>query len=115
VAALEHADQETAAKAAGLTLRTYQRYLAMPPVRAAIAAGAMERLRRVTTAIARHAEKAADVLGEMARGTTPATSARVRACTAVLEAAQRARAVEDHEVRLVEIEAQIALHKGGPS
>ncbi|HLK93143.1 MAG TPA: hypothetical protein VKZ18_24830 [Polyangia bacterium] len=103
-AALEHTDQASAASAAGMPLRTFQRVLARDHVKAAIAAGTMERLRRVTLAVSRHAECAVDVLGEMARGTTPATSPRVRAAVALIEAAQRARASEDQERRLADVE-----------
>jgi hypothetical protein len=108
VAALEHADQGDAARAARLALRTYQRTIARPHVREAITAGAMERLRRITLAVSRHAERAVDLLGEMARGTTPATSPRVRAAVALIEAGQRARATEDQEERLSHIEKLVA-------
>jgi len=107
-AALEYADQATAAKTAKLSLRTYQRTIARPHVRDAIAAGAVERLRRVTVAVARHAEAAVETLGAFARGEVTATSPRVRACLAIVEAAQRARTAEDQEQRLLQVERQIA-------
>jgi hypothetical protein len=104
--------QEAAAKRAGLSVRTAQRYLARAHVQQALAAEAVKRLRAMTTRLARHAEAAVEDLGQMATGSIPATSARVRACVAVWQAGTRAIELEDHEVRLRAIEAAIA--KRGP-
>jgi hypothetical protein len=107
-AMLDHHTQNDAASAARVGLRTLQRYLARDQVRKAIAEGALRRLQGVTVVLSRHAERAAQVLGEMADGATPSTSSRVRACVAVLERAQRAIELEDHARRLDELEKHAA-------
>lgn len=107
-AMLEHPRHEEAAKAAGLSLRTFQRYLARDAVQAEIAIRSLVKLRRVTAALGRHAERATEVLGQIAAGEISATSARVRACTSIVEFSLRAIDHEDTQERLREIEQRIA-------
>lgn len=111
-ASLAHSKQEDAAKAAGVSLRTFQRTIAREHVRAALAREATRRLRGVVVGLARHAEVAADALGKMAAGEIQPNGARVRACIGVLEYAVRAIEVEDFEARLRELELSQAFDQG---
>jgi hypothetical protein len=116
-AALASKTQAEGAAAARMSLRTYQRYLGRDNVREAITDGAMQRLRGVTTALARHVVRAADVLGEMAAGDVPPTSARVAACRAVIELGLHAVEVERLVLDLEALERAPAwpLDRGGSS
>lgn len=110
-ALLVHALGETAAKAAGVGLRTLRRYVARPHVREALRRGALERLHGTTAALARHCEGAADDLGKMATGALEPNAGRVRACVAVLELAARAIEIEDLAARIDELERTAAPRK----
>lgn len=107
-AALANDRQTDAAAAARVSLRTFQRIAARPQVAAAIQAETMQRLRRMSVALGRHAERAAETLGRMANGELPPTLPRVAACRAVCEFAMRALEVEHIEARLAEIEGAIS-------
>jgi hypothetical protein len=93
-AALAHSTQEEAARAAGVSLRTYQRRLATEPVRDALSEAATAQLRDVTVALSRHASKAVEVLGQMTDGTLAPQSARVKAAAAVVTLAMKVRELD---------------------
>jgi hypothetical protein len=112
-ALLLHPAGEAAAKAAGTSLRTLRRYTARPHVRAALAREALIKLRATTTALARHAEGAADALGRMAVGEMTPNSARVRACAAVISAAVRAIELEELAARVEELEKSAVTRREG--
>ncbi len=97
---------EDRAREAGLSTRTFQREYATEVVQQEIHRITITRLRGTGVALSRYVERAAFALGEMATGTVQANSARVRACEAVLEHAQRYRELEDHEGRLRDLEAR---------
>lgn len=114
-AVLAHERQADAAAEARMSLRTLQRILARAHVQTAIAAESVRRLRRMTVALARHAERAAEVLGGMAGGELPPSLPRVAACRAVVEFSLRALELDGVEERLAGIEARLSTSAALPA
>jgi hypothetical protein len=88
-ALLAHGRQEDAAAAARVSLRTLQRRAADPAVREELRRLAGEQLQGVTVMVARHGERAVEVLAQMADGTLAPQGARVKAAVALAGLALR--------------------------
>lgn len=101
-AALANTTQEAAARAAGVSLRTYQRRIASDAVRDALSLAAASQLRDVTVRLSVYAANAVDVLGGMTNGTLVAESSRVKAAAAILTLALKVREIDAAE-RLAEL------------
>ncbi len=104
VAVLQHSDLHGACAAADIAVRTGQRYNRDAAVQEAITKATRAALHRATVRLARAAEGAADSLARMAEDVEPATPARVTACRAVLEHAQKLIDVEVLEERISALE-----------
>jgi hypothetical protein len=90
-ALLTERTQAAAAEVAKVPARTLRSWLRDPVFETALASAAAARMRGIATGLARHVDRAIEVLGETADGTIKPNGARVRAAFGLVSLVQRER------------------------
>jgi hypothetical protein len=113
VAVLECDSRELSAKAAGIAVRTLQRWMALPAFAAELGRQRAKLLDATATELIRGSVRSARSLVAMATGDQRATAPRVAAARAVVDLARLLEERTEFIARLEQVEAQVAKQTKG--